>query len=327
MTTTDHDPQPPGNHRDITGTVDLTQPEAVAAAVCELYQATYGASSHLGLLQQAFRDFADLFAGRYDGYHACDTLYHDTQHTLDVTLAMARLMTGHERAHPLHRLGAQRFLLGIVIALFHDAGYIRHAADGAVPNGAVFTLVHVSRSGEFLRRYLPRLGLARFTGLAGVLVHYTGYEVDLDELHPHDPRDRKLGHLLGTADLIAQMSDRCYLEKCRDRLYPEFELCGLAGEGRPGRPTMFRSPAELLQKTPAFFRHSVDSRLDGHFRGAYRYAECLFDGENRYMERIRRNIAFLERIRDDDPARRLRRQPPVILPAQAMRHRPLRTPA
>ena len=43
-----------------------------------------------------------------------------------------------------------------------------------------------------------------------------------------DPRDRKLGHLLGTADLIAQMADRCYLEKCRDRLYPEFVLGGIA---------------------------------------------------------------------------------------------------
>ena len=43
-----------------------------------------------------------------------------------------------------------------------------------------------------------------------------------------DPRDIKLGHLLGTADMIAQMADRCYLEKCRDRLYPEFVLGGVA---------------------------------------------------------------------------------------------------
>ncbi len=313
MTATD----PHRNRRDVTERVDLTRPEAVARAVCDIYLDTYGGSSHIGLLQKAFRDFAALFEGRYHGYHACDTLYHDTQHTLDVTLAMARLMNGHERSHPLHRLGSQRFVLGIVIALFHDAGYIRHEADGPVPNGAVFTLTHVSRSGEFLRRYLPRLGLARYARLAAVLVHYTGYEVDLDDLHPHDPRDRKLGHLLGTADLIAQMSDRCYLEKCRDRLYPEFVLCGLAGEGRPGHPPMFRSPADLLRKTPDFYRHSVEKRLDGHFNRAYRYVEAFFGEENHYMARIRNTIDFLERISEQDPGQRLRRQPPIILPVQA----------
>ena len=37
-----------------------------------------------------------------------------------------------------------------------------------------------------------------------------------------------IGHILGTADLNAKMSDRCYLEKCLDRLYPKFVLDGLA---------------------------------------------------------------------------------------------------
>jgi hypothetical protein len=39
---------------------------------------------------------------------------------------------------------------------------------------------------------------------------------------------RRLGNMLGTADIIAQMADRCYLEKCRDRLFPEFVAGGLA---------------------------------------------------------------------------------------------------
>ena len=43
-----------------------------------------------------------------------------------------------------------------------------------------------------------------------------------------DRRDITVGHLLGTADMIAQMADRCYLEKCRDRLYAEFVLGGVA---------------------------------------------------------------------------------------------------
>jgi len=39
---------------------------------------------------------------------------------------MARLLVGYERSHAgEQRLGAERALLGLVVALFHDAGYIR----------------------------------------------------------------------------------------------------------------------------------------------------------------------------------------------------------
>ena len=42
----------------------------------------------------AFYDFERLFTGRYPGYLGCDTTYHDMQHTLDMTLALARLVAG-----------------------------------------------------------------------------------------------------------------------------------------------------------------------------------------------------------------------------------------
>ena len=85
------------------------------------------------------------------------------------------------------------------------------------------------------------------------IVHFTGYEVaELSQLELPDSRDRKLGHLLGTADLIAQMADRCYLEKCRDRLYPEFVLGGIAGGSRHQRRAAGRysSGLDLLRQTP-----------------------------------------------------------------------------
>ena len=45
-----------------------------------------------------------------------------------------------------------------------------------------------------------------------------------------------VGHLLGTADMIAQIADRCYLEKCRDRLYAEFVLGGRRAALQRGQP-------------------------------------------------------------------------------------------
>ncbi len=295
---------------DVSSQINITQPTDVSQHVAQLYVQTYGRSDAVSKILNAFDDFVRLFEGRYHGYQRCDTEYHDLQHSLDVTLAMARLMNGHERRHPQNQLGPRRFLLGIVIALFHDSGYIRAANDRYAENGAVYTLTHVTRSGEFLRKYLPTVGLGGHTQLATILVHFTGYEIDIDTLVVENPRDRKLGELLGTADLIAQMSDRCYLEKCRDRLYREFEMCGLAGEKNSEHPPVFKSPEDLLLKTPEFYRSSVLRRLTKNFTNAYQYAHAHFDGLNPYMDYIVRNMAHLEKLNEAGDYSRLQRKPP-----------------
>ncbi|OGT79488.1 MAG: hypothetical protein A3H91_01665 [Gammaproteobacteria bacterium RIFCSPLOWO2_02_FULL_61_13] len=71
---------------------------------------------------------ADLYAGRLPGYHASDTHYHDVQHVLEVTLAMARLLDGYASAKiGPDPLGAPLFRLGVIMALFRDCGYVRLA--------------------------------------------------------------------------------------------------------------------------------------------------------------------------------------------------------
>ena len=205
---------------DVTNTVQVSSPKAVRHAVEELFQQTWPGVPY-DRLTQAFGDFERLFSGQYPGYLGCVTVYHDMQHSLDDTLAMARLLAGHERAHaPDQRLGADRALLGLVVALFHDAGYIRQVGETQHRNGAEFTRTHVSRGAQFLTRYLPGIGLAQWVPVATQIIHFTGYEVPFGEIRLDDPLDRRVGHLLGTADMMAQMSDRCYLEKCLDRLYP-----------------------------------------------------------------------------------------------------------
>lgn len=306
------------NAFDVTEQIVVTDVNDVRNHVCQLYSATYSTNHNLPRLNRAFTDFARLFQGEFDGYHGCDTLYHDMQHTLDVTLAMARLLNGYEREHPHDQLGENRFILGCIIALFHDAGYIRKRNGDKAQNGACYTLVHVSRGGEFLRHYLPQIGLGEYTELASRLIHFTGYEMDIDDIVVENPKDRLLGHLLGTADLIAQMADRCYLEKCRDRLYQEFVICGLAGRKDTSgdaalvqrHGTLFTSAEDLLLKTPEFFKHSVAHRLNRHFHQAYDYARAHFGDNNPYMERIERNITFLEDHKNSNLASSLKRSLP-----------------
>jgi len=304
------------NDYDVTNTVQVSNPVAVRNAVHALLTETFTGMS-FDKLWLAFYDFERLFSGRYPGYRGCDTTYHDMQHTLDMTLALARLVCGYERsAEPSDRLGAARAQMAVITSLFHDSGYIRHEVrDKDFSNGAEFTLQHVSRSADFLRRYLPELGLARDVGVSSMIVHFTGYELDLDKIELDDPRDIICGHLIGTADLIAQMADRCYLEKCRDRLYAEFVVGGVAVEhARPGEYMVrYKSGEDLLKKTPMFYQQVMRERLNSKFNRAYRYIEVLYDGQNPYIDAIRVNITHLVRILESNDWSLLRRKPGCFL--------------
>lgn len=304
------------NDYDVTNTVQVSSPVAVRDAVHDLFSKAFPSMSY-DKLWLAFYDFERLFEGRYPGYKGCDTTYHDMQHTLDMTLALARLVVGYERsAEPPDRLGASRAQMSVLTSLFHDSGYIRHEVrDKDFSNGAEFTLYHVSRSADFLRRYLPELGLAKDAAVSSVIVHFTGYELDLDEIELDDPRDIICGHLIGTADLIAQMADRCYLEKCRDRLYKEFVVGGVAVENAtPGEYMVrYKSGKDLLRKTPSFYQQITRDRLNSKFNRVYRYAEVLYGGQNPYINAIRSNIAHLVRVLESDDWSLLRREPAYFL--------------
>ena len=306
------------NDFDVTNTVQVSKPAAVRDEVIRLFGDVFPGVS-FDKLWLAFYDFERLFNGTYPGYFGCDTTYHDLQHSLDMTLAMARLVVGREQSvDQPERLGADRAMMSIVTSLFHDSGYIRHKdRDQEFENGAEFTLQHVSRSADFLRRYLPELGMAKHVAVSSIIVHFTGYEVDLDEIELDDPRDVICGHLLGTADLIAQMADRCYLEKCRDRLYKEFVLGGIAVENAsPGEYMVrYESGVDLLMKTPQFYQQVTRERLQKKFNRAYRYIEVLYDGQNPYVEAIRNNIVYLVRVMKTGDWRLLRRSPPYFVAA------------
>jgi hypothetical protein len=302
------------NDYDVTNTIQVSSTAATCAAVRELFANAWPTES-FDKVAAAFDDFEKLFTGHMPGYHGVDTLYHDRQHSLDMSLAMARLLVGYERSvDNRQRFGGDRAVMALITALFHDAGYIREFEDVEHSNGAEFTLYHVTRSARFLARYLPTIGLEAWVPISTRIVHFTGYEVKLSQIQLADPRDRKLGHLLGTADLIAQMADRCYLEKCRDRLYPEFVLGGIAAvTGSDGALRVrYSSGLDLLRQTPQFVRETRVERLEREFEHAYRYLEPLFGGRNPYFEAIDRNLGYLGRVLRTERWPMLRRNPPLF---------------
>lgn len=298
------------NDYDVTNRINTTDPQLVSREVCRIYQELYQQDTARNL-PQAFTDLARLYRGEYPGFLECDTDYHDVQHVLDVTLGMARLLDGCVRATGEGTIGERLFRLGIVTALYHDCGYIRRRKDTKHANGAEYTTVHVSRGAEFLEDYLPRIGMGDLTQAATRVVHFTGYEIPVDRIRVPAPEFRLLGNLLGSADILAQMADRCYLEKCYDRLYPEFVRGGIARRRHKDgtEEIVFASAADLIFKTPRFYQGAT-KRLREDLGGCYSYVERHFGGPNLYFSELEKNIVHARAIAVEGDISLLRRRPP-----------------
>ena len=302
------------NDHDVTDRIRTTDLKQVAREVIRLYRGLYDGTP-ADAIEHAFADLLNLYEGEHPDYLPCDTEYHDIQHVLDVTLAMARLMDGYERSrNGSPALPAAAFALGVITALFHDFGYLRKKNDRRHRYGAEYTLTHVTRGSNYLKSYLPKIGLKKYANTGATLVHYTGYERPAETIPLNDMLMRRVGHMLGTADIIAQMADRCYLEKCRDRLYPEFVLGGLAKRKLPSGKTqiLFTSGDDLVHKTPGFYMNAA-KRLDLQLARAYEYAERHFKGQNLYLEEMQKNVRYAQAIADSPDTSMLRRAPPSTL--------------
>jgi hypothetical protein len=274
----------------VTNTVQVSSAQAVAEAVHDIFTRLYPSASWHPL-RRAFEDFDDLFRGRMPGYLGCDTVYHDIQHTLDGVLALARLIAGHESSEPAARqLGPGRATVGLITALLHDSGYIRHASDEGHLNGAEFTLSHVSRSAQFIDRYMSQAGLGGAARIARQIVHYTGYEVRYEQIYIRNEKDRCMG-------------------------FPEFVLGGVAMYLSPTGElvTRYGSGLDLLRHTLDFFENVCTPRFEDDFGGVHRYMKAFFEGRNPYMTALDKNILYLKRILRGERWPLLRRSPPCIL--------------
>ena len=299
---------------DVTNRIDTTDLSAVSFEVARIFERIYRRPFPSGVLR-VFADVGSLYRGRFPGYHACETDYHDIQHTLEVTLAMARLMDGCIRVEGPQALDERLFLVGTVAALFHDIGYLRRVGDTEKRHGAEYTRTHVGRGAAFMGWYLPEVGLPELARPAQRIVHFTGYEIPVSSIEV-EPEYRMLGNLLGSADILAQMADRCYLEKCRDRLYPEFVLGGIARQidERGEEKVIFASPADLIFKTPGFFS-GAHKRLEQDLGGVHRYVAGHFRGDNLYFIAARKNIDYARQIAASGDVSGLRRSLPELAQA------------
>lgn len=292
------------SQHDPTGEVDLEDANGVETAVCAILDRHYSGSYDLALLRLAMVDIVRAYRGEYPGLLRCDTLYHDLRHSLETALTMARLLDGYAKSHSpggAAGIDADHALLGVLLALFHDVGLLRRDSEAHLW-GPALTPIHEERGVEFMQTYLQSTALCALVGEAKLIL-----ATKLVFKIPGDwtLAERTLGSMVATADLISQLSDRCYLEKCRDFLFLEFSAFGLAG--KPDSP--YPNSQTLLEKTPAFVEDFLRRRLDENFAGVRRYLRVHMAGVDPWEEAIQRNIGYLKALLEDNDLDRLRRNP------------------
>ena len=274
--------------------INEDDPDAITGEIVEIIEMVFPRFD-FGPSMEACEDVARLFRGDYPGFHHCNLVYHDLHHTMLVTLAMARLM--HGAVVEGHQLTEEDFNLGLISALMHDTGYIQRS-DDLEGTGAKYTLVHIDRSIDFVEEYYrnnPRPGVQQ--QFFRDILFCTGFSTKIGEIHFPDERVALLGKMMGTADLLGQMADRCYLEKLH-HLYDEFVEGGI---------TEFTSPLDLLEKTREFHQMTL-KRFAGELGGVNRFARHHFRkrwgiDEDLYEKAIDANMVYLNdlvsRLRED----------------------------
>ena len=285
---------------DASNTVAIGDAGAVADAAERILGECFGSGSFDDALLRASFDLVDrLFAGEHPGYLGCDMPYHDLRHSLDTALVMTRLVAGYQSAHGASSdaLTPEYGLLGVLLALLHDSGFIRRDSEAALC-GPQLMAEHESRSVEFARSYLRTTSLAHCATLAPLILA-TRLASDLDALFDGHPGPAvTLGRMLGSADLVSQMADPCYLERCYYHLYPELVLAGKdrlrAADGN--EQLLYRDALDLLRHTPRFYEGVVRQRLDRDFGRMSRYLDVHFAGDDPYAAAIRRNLDRSVRI-------------------------------
>ena len=219
--------------------------------------------------------------------------------SLDVTLAMARLLDGYERSRgDGPHIDERLFQLGVICALYHDIGYIRRANDTQAHATAPSTRRSTSRAAARFLQGVPADASAWTSSRTSpaAILHFTGYETPVAQI--------KRAAIRSTGSSAA-----CSAPRTSSRRWPTAVTSRNAATGsipsssraasRCGAPRQAARrwysprPRTCCARRPASTRtpHAASTQDLG---GAYQYAQTHFGGQNLYMDAVKQNIRFME---------------------------------
>lgn len=240
-------------------------------------------------LIELHREIGLIFAGEHPDYRQSNTKYHNLDHTYSVVLATVRLFHGlYCDGWPVSEDTIKKALYS---AYFHDCGLLlKHSEDAAT--GATYTVGHEKRSMFFMADYLKAKQFSLpFITDCSVIIQCTNLSINPDSLFFPSAEMQLASFAVGSADILAQMADRYYLERL-PLLFQEHQEGGVAG---------YSSAVELMQKTSLFYQDVVIDRLSRVFGNLTKYMQIHFRerwgvDRNLYLDNIKKNVKYIQFI-------------------------------
>ncbi len=263
------------------------------------------------LIRDMDRDLSSFFSGTHPLFKKNTLKYHDLRHSKMVVLATIRLFHGlHCNNIPVNN---DTLTKGLLSAYFHDTGMLLQEGEEA-KSGAEYMANHEQRSVYFLEQYSILKNLDRkIVKDCAAIIQYTDLSVDPGAFSHHSEEVNLAGRVVGTADILAQMADRYYLEAL-PILYREIKKGGTGN---------FESALDLMQHTMNFYHNIALKRLQITFADTSRSMQVHFRerysiDRNLYTEYVNKNMQYLNKILQYCEAdtgcieQYLRRKPPAV---------------
>lgn len=271
---------------------DTTHAKTVAEATADIATALFPRCS-TAYIRRLFAEVETLFTGGHPDYQANDLKYHDFRHTLQVGMAYVDLIAARQQKSE-SPVSFRQFELGLTAALFHDSGYLKLRSDRE-GTGAKYTYCHVLRGCALAASFLPSLGLG-VDEIAVVLGAIRNTDPSAGGMDPFfdGKHEQVLACAVATADYLAQMAAADYPDEL-ELLFNEFAESDDFSRVPPDC-RVFQSAAALIAGTPSFWVQVIKPKLDGEFRGLYRFLDTP-DGGNAYIDAIERNLRVIARTR------------------------------
>jgi hypothetical protein len=295
------------NSKDVTHILEGNRDGSLLDRILFLAKETCPAID-LDMIRELHEDLVSFFTGSCPEFQKNTLPYHNLRHSQMVVLASARLF------HGLHckqiRISPETLFKGLLAAYFHDTGMLLLEGDPA--SGTDYMAGHEARSILFLDKYVTRKGFGKtFSKDCATIINYTDLGSDPATFDYHTHEIQLAGQVIGSADILAQMADRYYLE-----LLPL-----LFNEQKNGGINRHNSARELMEHTEKFYYDVVLKRLASTFSNISQVMQIHFleiynIDRNLYLEYIDNNLNYLKKIiaECDDInclEQHLKRNPPI----------------
>ncbi len=235
------------------------------------------------------REIGLIFGGKHPDYRQSNTKYHNLDHTYSVVLATVRVF--HGLSCDGWPVSEETLTKALYSAYFHDCGLLLKNSENAV-TGATFTIGHEKRSMFFMADYLKERGFSLpFITDCSVIIQCTNLSISPDSLFFPSAEMQLASFTVGSADILAQMADRYYLERLPS-LFQEHQEGGIAN---------YSSAVELMEQTSMFYHDVVVDRLLHVFGNLTKFMQVHFRerwgvDRNLYLDNVKKNVKYIQLI-------------------------------